>query len=80
MLIYQCVLKVVLSWTGIYTAPGQNRWLPSSRNGGELSVATSMPANVGYIFKGIEMKILLSHTRLGMKPYVTNDYKTLGEK
>lgn len=57
-----------------------NRWLPSSRNGGELSVATSMPANVGYIFKGIEMKILLSHTRLGMKPYVTNDYKTLGEK
>lgn len=57
-----------------------NRWLPSSRNGGELSVATNMRVNVDCIFKGIEMKILLSHNQLGMKPYVTNYYKTLGEK
>lgn len=39
-----------------------------------------MPASVDCIFKGIEMKILLSHTQLGMKPYVTSDYKTLSEK
>jgi len=70
----------VPSWTGIYTTPGQNRWPPSSTNDGELSVATNMPASVDCIFKGIEMKILLSHTQLGMKPYVTSDYKTLSEK